>query len=101
MKGNVYLALAAMAFTIYLVRLLPFLFLRKPIKNVFFRSFLYYVPYVTLAVMTFPAILTATAHPAAGAAALATGLVIAWVRGDLFATAIGCCLAVFITGLFI
>ncbi len=47
MKGNVYLALAAMAFTIYLVRLLPFLFLRKPIKNVFFRSFLYYVPYVT------------------------------------------------------
>ena len=68
MKGNVYLALAAMAFTIYLVRLLPFLFLRKPIKNVFFRSFLYYVPYVT---------------------------------GDLFATAIGCCLAVFITGLFI
>ncbi len=52
-------------------------------------------------VMTFPAILTATAHPVAGAAALATGLVIAWVRGDLFATAIGCCLAVFITGLFI
>ncbi len=47
MKGNVYLALAAMALTIYLVRLLPFLFLRKPIKNVFFRSFLYYVPYVT------------------------------------------------------
>ena len=43
MKGNVYLALAAMALTIYLVRLLPFLFLRKPIKNVFFRSFLYYV----------------------------------------------------------
>lgn len=59
-SSRIYLALMVMALTIYAVRVLPFLFLRKPIQNRFVRSFLFYVPYVTLAVMTFPAILTAT-----------------------------------------
>ncbi len=44
----------------YLIRLLPLTLIQKEIKNPVIRSFLYYVPYVTLAVMTFPAILTAT-----------------------------------------
>jgi branched-subunit amino acid transport protein len=85
--------------TIYAIRLLPFLFIRKPIKNRLFRSFLHYVPYVTLAVMTFPAILTATDNVFAGAAALVAGLVVAWIWGDLFAVAITSCLAVLLCGL--
>ena len=51
------------AITSYLIRVLPLTLIRKPIKNRFIRSFLYYVPYVTLAVMTFPAIIDATATP--------------------------------------
>lgn len=99
-SSHIYAALLIMALTIYAVRVLPFLFLRKPIQNRFIRSFLFYVPYVTLAVMTFPAILTATSHPLAGLLALLAGLVIAWVRGDLFTVAITCCVVVFIAGLF-
>ena len=99
MSRNIYLSLAVIALTIYMIRLTPFLFIRKPIKNRWFRSFLYYVPYVTLAVMTFPAIITATGNPIAGAAALAAGLLAAWFSGDLFAVAITCCVVVFLVGL--
>ena len=49
-----------MAAVTYLIRVLPLTLIRKEIKNTFIRSFLYYVPYVTLAVMTFPAIISAT-----------------------------------------
>lgn len=99
-SSRIYLALMVMALTIYAVRVLPFLFLRKPIQNRFVRSFLFYVPYVTLAVMTFPAILTATSRPLAGLLALLAGLVVAWVCGDLFTVAITCCVVVFAAGLF-
>ncbi|MBQ2311576.1 MAG: AzlD domain-containing protein, partial [Firmicutes bacterium] len=37
----------------YLVRVLPLTIFRKPINSWFMQSFLYYVPYVTLALMTF------------------------------------------------
>ena len=99
MSKSIYLSMLIMALTIYAIRLLPFLFIRKPIRNRWFRSFLYYVPYVTLAVMTFPAILTATDHVAAGAAALIAGLIAAWISEDLFAVAISCCVVVFVMGL--
>ena len=100
MSGSkIYAALFIMALTIYLIRLTPFLFLRKPITNRWFRSFLYYVPYVTLAVMTFPAILTATGDIRTGTAALAVGLLTAWFSGDLFAVAVGCCVTVFLVAL--
>ncbi len=95
---QIYLALIIMALTIYMIRLTPFLFLRKPITNRYFRSFLYYVPYVTLAVMTFPAILTATGDVRTGAAALVVGLLMAWFSGDLFAVAVSCCVTVFLAG---
>ena len=49
MSRNIYLSLIIIALTIYAIRLMPFLFIRKPIKNRYFRSFLYYVPYATLA----------------------------------------------------
>ena len=60
MKHSYYTYIIFMALVTYLIRVLPLTLLRKPITNRFFRSFLYYVPYVTLAVMTFPAILTST-----------------------------------------
>ena len=63
MSGNIYIYIAIVAITSYLIRVLPLTLIRKPIKNRFIRSFLYYVPYVTLAVMTFPAIIDATATP--------------------------------------
>lgn len=99
MGRNVYISLLVMALTVYAIRLMPFLFIRKPIRSRWFRSFLHYVPYVTLAVMTFPAILTAAGNIWAGAAALVAGLIAAWISGDLFVVAITCCAAVFVVGL--
>lgn len=55
-----YLYILVMAATTYLIRVLPLTLIRKPIRSVFLRSFLFYVPYVTLSVMTFPAIMNAT-----------------------------------------
>ena len=60
---NNYIYIAVMALVSYAIRILPLTLIRKPIKNRFIQSFLYYVPYVTLAVMTFPAIIRATQTP--------------------------------------
>ena len=81
---------------IYLIRVLPLTLIRKPIRSRFLRSFLHYVPYVTLAVMTFPAIVEATTLPAAGVAALAVGIVAAWLNGSLLTVAAACCAVVFL-----
>ena len=60
MQINAYLYILVMAFATWLMRVAASLIMKKPVKNRFFQSFLYYVPYVTLAVMTFPAIVEAT-----------------------------------------
>ena len=95
---NVYGSLLIMCLTVYLIRLLPLLFLRREIKNRFIKSFLYYVPYVTLAVMTFPAILSVTDNPLCGLAALVVGIVMALWKEDLFIVALSCVATVFVTG---
>jgi len=81
---------------IYLIRVLPLTLIRRPITSRFLRSFLYYVPYVTLAVMTFPAIVEATNSPIAGAAALVVGVVAALLGGSLLTVAGACCIVVFL-----
>ena len=99
MKVSIYLWILAMAVATNLCRVLPLTLIRKPIENKFIQSFLYYVPYVTLAVMTFPAIMEATQIPAAGALALVAGTAAAWLGAGLFGTAATCCLIVFVTEL--
>lgn len=86
---------------IYAIRVLPLTLIRRPLKSRFLRSFLYYVPYVTLAVMTFPAIVEATRTPLAGAAALAAGIVAALLGGSLVTVAGTCCIVVFLMELII
>ena len=94
-----YLYLLVMAVVIYAIRALPMTLIRRPIQSVFLQSFLYYVPYVTLAVMTFPAIVDATQSPLAGALALAVGIVAAWFGLGLMPVAVLCCAAVFFSEL--
>jgi branched-subunit amino acid transport protein len=96
----VYLYILIGALVIYLIRMLPLTLIRKEIKNPFIKSFLYYVPYVTLSVMTFPAILFATGNPVTAWAGFLVGVVVAYLDGNLFKVAISACLAVFLTGLF-
>ena len=93
--------MAIVIVTIALIRILPVTLIRKKIDNRFIRSFLYYVPYVTLAVMTFPAIVEATDSPLAGAAALVCGILAAWFGLGLFPVSIICCVVVFVLEFFV
>lgn len=90
-----------MAVVTYLIRVLPLTLIRKEIKNTTLRSFLYYVPYVTLAVMTFPAILSATASIWSALIGFTVAIVLAYRGAGLFRVSMGACLMVFISELFI
>lgn len=96
---NIYILIAS-AVTLA-IKILPLTLIRGEIKNVTVRSFLHYVPYVTLAVMTFPAIIDATQSPISGTFALIAGIVAAWFGASLFKVALLCCTVVFVTELFI
>ena len=96
---NVYILIAS-AVTLA-IKILPLTLIRGEIKNQTVRSFLYYVPYVTLAVMTFPAILHATQSQISGGLALIAGIAAAWFGASLFKVALLCCSVVFATELFI
>ena len=100
-SGNVYIYIAAMAIVSYLIRVLPLTLVRREIKNVYIRSFLYYVPYVTLSVMTFPSIMDATGSQWSGLAALIVGLALAWRGASLFKVAVACCATVYVLELII
>ena len=96
MSHNVYIYILIMFGVTYLIRVLPLTLIRKEIRNQTIRSFLYYVPYVTLAVMTFPAIITAPQVPLAGILALAMGVVAAWRGVNMIGIAALCCGVVFV-----
>ena len=99
MRHNVYIYILVGALVSLLIRTLPLTLIRRQIANRFLRSFLYYVPYVTLAVMTFPAIIHAAQYPLAGVAALVVGAVLAWFGAGLFPVAVCCCVSVFLAEL--
>ena len=99
MVNNIFLAILVMAGVTYLIRALPLVLLRREIKNKTVRSFLYYVPYVTLSVMTFPAILSATSIVWSALAALAVAVVLS-LRGCKLPVVAACaCAAVFLVEL--
>lgn len=98
---NVYIYILCMAAVTYLIRVLPLTLIRKPIKSRVLRSFLYYVPYVTLAVMTFPAIVEATEFALAGVLAFAVAMLLAYFGKSLLFVAVSACVTVFVTELII
>ena len=99
MEHNIYIYLAVMAAVSFAIRVLPLTLIRRQIRNPFLKSFLFYVPYVTLAVMTFPAIMDAAQVPLAGLLALAGGLWLAWTGASLFVVSASCCVVVFVSEL--
>lgn len=93
---NTYIYIGVMALVTYLIRVLPLTLVRREIKNIYIRSFLYYVPYVTLSVMTFPSIMDATDSQWSGLAALVVGMFLAWKGASLFKVAVACCAVVYV-----
>ena len=101
MNHNLIFYILVMAAVTFLIRALPLTLIRRPIRSRFLRSFLFYVPYVTLAVMTFPDILHATDSVWSGLLALVAGVALAWSGQGLFVVAVASCLAVFISEIFL
>ena len=101
MEHNIWIYILISAGVSYLIRSTPLLLIRKEITNKTIRSFLYYVPYATLAVMTFPAIVEATQSIWSGIAALVVGILLAWFGGSLFQVAVSICVVVFVAELFL
>lgn len=90
-----------MAAVTYLIRVLPLTLVRKEIKNIYIRSFLYYVPYVTLAVMIFPGILDSTASPWSALVGFVVAILSAYLGGNVITVALVTCVAVFVVELFV
>ena len=98
---NTWIYILVSATVAYLIRVTPLVLIRREITNRTVRSFLCYVPYVTLAVMTFPAIVEATRSPLAGLLALIAGAVLAWFGGNLFQVAVACCMVALVAEFFL
>lgn len=94
---SIYVYIAAMALTTYLIRLLPMTLFRKPIRSRFLRSFLHYVPYACLSAMTFPSILSSTESLVSGIAALVTAVFLAYRGKSLIVVALSSSCAVLLT----
>ncbi|MBE6479145.1 MAG: AzlD domain-containing protein [Olsenella sp.] len=99
MPDRIWASIFVMAAVTIAIRVTPVTFMRKPVENRFVRSFLTYVPYVTLAVMTFPAIVDSAGTPLAGAVALVVGIVIAWFGAGLPVVAAVCSVVAFLLAL--
>ena len=93
MQNNIYIYIAIMVIVTTLIRVIPLTLIRKEITNRTLRSFLYYIPYVTLAVM---AILDATGSPISAWAALIVAIAAAWMGKSLFFVSSAACIVVFL-----
>ena len=100
-KHNIIICILLAIVDTNVIRILPMTLIKGQIRNRFLRSFLYYVPYVTLAVMTFPAIVDTTTTPVAGLVALIVGIVAAWCGLGLFPVAVICCVIVYLIESFV
>lgn len=96
MNVNIYIYIFVAAFVTYLIRLIPLTLIKKKIKNQFICSFLYYVPYATLAAMTFPAVLYSTSSPYSAILGFISAILLAYKGKSLILVACSACIIVFI-----
>ncbi len=97
----IYIAVFLMAIVTYTIRLLPLVLFRKPIENKFFRSFLYYAPYVTISVLTFPAIFSCTGNYLTSFIGFTTAVIVTLFTGNFVITTFVSCIMVFILQLIV
>ena len=99
MNDLFYAYLAVMAITTYLIRMIPLAAVKKKITNRYLLSFLYYVPYAVLSVMTVPAIFYSTSNKISAAAGCVCAVILAYMGESLLKVAAFACAAVYITEL--
>ncbi|MDD4370908.1 MAG: AzlD domain-containing protein [Anaerostipes sp.] len=96
-KTSLAIYIFVMAFSTYLIRVIPLLLIRDKINNRFFRSFLYYVPYAVLSAMVIPAVFYATNDIRTGIAGFVTALVLSYKEMNMVTVAcVSCIVALFV-----
>ena len=91
--------LLVMAVVTYAVRAVPLVCIKKKIQNKFIVSFLYYMPYAVLSVMSIPAVFYATGNIYSAVVGVAVALVLAFFRRSLLSVSAGASAAVFLAEL--
>lgn len=99
-KVYVYICILLMGVVTYIIRVFPLVVFRKPITNKFFKSFLYYAPYVTLSVLAFPAVLYCTGSFVTSVCGFICAVILSLLFGNFVITAFSACFLVFILQLF-
>lgn len=97
MKFLVYLLVTAGV--TYLVRAVPLVLVKGKIRNRFILSFLHYIPYAVLSVMTIPAIFYATGDGLSAAIGFVAAVVLAFREKSLVQVAAAACAAVLVVQL--
>ena len=95
--GKFLLYLLVMAGVTYLVRMIPMALIKEKIKNKFILSFLHYIPYTVLSVMTVPACFYATDSPITAAVGFIVAIIAAFFERSLIQVAVLSCLGVLTT----
>lgn len=99
MTENFLIYLVVMAGITYLIRMIPLVLVKKKIKNRFIYSFLYYIPYAVLSVMTIPAIFYSVEHKISAVIGFLAALAAAYFEKSLVVVAACSCAAVFVSEL--
>lgn len=89
------LAVFVMALASYVPRFIPLVFMRRKVKSVFLKSFLYYMPYAVLSALTFPAIFYSTGSVGTAAVGTAVAIVLSLFKLNLAVVALICVAIVF------
>ena len=95
------LMIVVMAGVTYVIRMIPFVFFRKKIKNRYLLSLLYYIPYAVLSAMTFPYIFYSTGNFWTALIGTVVALIAAVCKRSLLTVAVLSCLSVLIFGFII
>ena len=85
----------------YLIRMLPLVLVKKKIQNRFVLSFLHYIPYAVLSVMTIPAIFYSTGSAISAVLGFITAMILAYFEKSLVKVATFACISVLLTELII
>ncbi len=91
-----FLYLLVMAGITYLIRMIPLVLIKKKITNRIVLSFLHYIPYTVLAVMTVPAIFRSTASVLSATCGFAVAILLALRNKSLLTVAAFSSLTVFL-----
>ena len=95
---KVLISIIVMAVVTYIPRVFPLVVFRRPINNVYIRSFLHYVPYAVLSALTFPSILWSTGRVVTAAAGTLTAILLSYFEQSLVVVAVAAILVVYAAG---